>query len=206
MNQTVVNAQPKEPAGEYFAENTLCEYLQHAQFKRLLSQVRTAEEKAGARSIALMSEFAGEGKTFFTSTLALGYASLLKRRVAIVDTVSPRSEAGKKNWAPTQYPLHMDYIGSLHVSDVAPDATDFQIAEYIAALERDYDLVLIDTCSLADSNSHSMDPLIIAHHADAALFVTSRRSLGKEQLLDLRREVKRWDINVLGTVHNEGGR
>lgn len=191
--------------GEYYAEATLYEFLQHAQFKRLLSQVRAAEETAGIRSISIMSEYEGEGKTFFTSVLALGYASLLKRRVAIVDTVTPRGVSRNKNWSPTQYPLHMDYVGSLHINDVSPDATDFQIAEYIAALERDYDLILLDTCALSTSNAYTMDPFIISHHADSALFLTSRRSLGKDQLLRLRREVGRWNIKVLGTVHNEGG-
>jgi Mrp family chromosome partitioning ATPase len=188
---------------EYYAESSLYEYLQHAQFKRLLSQIRSAEEVAGVRSIAIMSEFPREGKTFFTSVLALGYASLLKRRVAIVDTVTPRR---KRDWAPMQYPLHGDFIGSLHVNDVTPDASDFQIGEYIATLERDYDLILLDTCSLAAANEFRMDPFIISSHADAALFLTSKRSLGKDQLIRLRRDVSRWKINVLGTVHNEGAR
>lgn len=191
---------------QYYAESSLYEYLQHAQFKRLLSQVRTAEERAGVRSIALLSEFPREGRTFFTSVLALGYASLLRRRVAIVDTVTPRGKNALKSWAPTQYPLHSDLIGSLHVQDVARDASDFQIAEYITSLERDYDLILLDTCSFQTSNDYTMDPLIIAHHSDSALFLTSKRSLGKDQLLRLRREVNRWQIDILGTVHNEGGR
>jgi hypothetical protein len=64
------------------------DYIKNPEFKRLLNKIALAQEVENFKSIAVLSEFSGEGKTFFISVLALGYAAFLKRRVLIMDTIS----------------------------------------------------------------------------------------------------------------------
>ncbi len=66
----------------------LLDYIRFPEFKRLLSQIHSLQEDRGIKSLAVLSEFPGEGKTFFVSVLALGYAAYLDKRVLIMDTIS----------------------------------------------------------------------------------------------------------------------
>lgn len=66
----------------------LFDYIRCSEFKRLLDQIHTLQETQDLKSLAVLSEFAGEGKTFLISVLALGYASFLRKRVLIMDTIS----------------------------------------------------------------------------------------------------------------------
>ena len=189
---------------EYRAESALYDYLGNADFKRVLSQIHSAVSQQKLRSLAVISTEQGAGKTFFVSVIALGLASLLKQRVAIIETVAPRKGDQSNSWAPALYPMHMDYIGSLSVAECEMEVSDFQIRDYINAFERDYDLVILDTCAIEAANSYSMDPLIIAQQADAALVILSKNCLGKDKLRRMRSELKRWKVKVLGTVYNAG--
>lgn len=76
---------PTRPEG---AREVFFDYIRHPAYKRLLNQVVAAQDKQNVRSVAVLSEFPGEGKTFFVSVLALGFATFLRKRVLIMDTIS----------------------------------------------------------------------------------------------------------------------
>jgi hypothetical protein len=67
--------------------NVLVDYIRLPHYKRLLEKVVTQQEEAGVKSITVMSMYPQEGRTFFISVLALGYALFLRKRVLIMDTV-----------------------------------------------------------------------------------------------------------------------
>jgi len=66
----------------------LLDYIRHPEFKRLLNQVMMAQKEKGFSSVTILSEFPQEGRTFFISALALGYATYLDKKVLIMDTIS----------------------------------------------------------------------------------------------------------------------
>jgi len=66
----------------------LLDYIRHPEFKRLLNQILMAQQEQKFVSMAILSEFPQEGRTFFISALALGYATYLDKKVLIMDTIS----------------------------------------------------------------------------------------------------------------------
>src|SRR5690242_2502539 len=80
--------QKSGPSGPLDFKNALLDYVRYTEFKRLLNQIINAQKRDGFKTLAVLSEHPQEGKTFFVSTLALGFATLLGKRVLIVDTIS----------------------------------------------------------------------------------------------------------------------
>src|SRR5262249_44057334 len=70
------------------AREVLSDYIRDPRFKRLFDQVASAQARGCLKSLAVLSGYPGEGKTFLVSVLALGYATFLRRRVLILDTIS----------------------------------------------------------------------------------------------------------------------
>jgi Mrp family chromosome partitioning ATPase len=87
-NQVVEQALPADARGVLF------DYIKHPDFKRLLNQIVSQQAEQGFRTLSVLSKFPGEGRTFFTAVLALGYSLYLGRKVIIIDTVnSTRSDS-----------------------------------------------------------------------------------------------------------------
>ena len=190
--------------------------------KRLVHQVVSEQTKSEAKSVAIVSEMAREGKSFLSLVLALGYATLLSKRVLIFDAVMQTSgnalyqnrilgledkKEGSASETETSTPAGViDLISTKTEDRIALDSTDFQIGGYINSRKPDYDLIIIDTCALSRASQKNMDPLIIAKQADRTILVTSHRTLDKELLTRINKEFRRWNISLLGTVFNSGAR
>lgn len=84
------------------------------------------------------------------------------------------------------------------------EATDFHIGRFVETHTAEYDLILLDTCSLEVSNGGTIDPLVLARQANAAILVTSPLSLDRTMVEPLKRELKKCRVNLLGTVYNQG--
>ena len=197
--------------------DSLNDFIKHTEVKRLINQILSAQAKSGFRSLAVLSEYPGEGKTFFVAALALAYARLLPSRVLVVNTVvQPRSrglflESILGMHAPVSRqtrglvePGRVDLI-TTHGDDFGPfDSSDFHVASYIEGLASRYDVVLVDTCAMSAAEKENIDPIIVAKHADTSVLVTSPRSLDRSSLNRVKRKLRRYGIRPLGTVYNTG--
>lgn len=70
-----------------YYHHLLDDYISQPGFKRTLGRIAATQAESGFRSLAILSERSGEGKTLFVSALALGYVLYLRKRVLIMDTV-----------------------------------------------------------------------------------------------------------------------
>lgn len=62
-------------------------YIQRPECKRLVRELVTQQEESGARTLALVSQLPGEGRSFMTAAIALSYSQFLLKRVLVIDTV-----------------------------------------------------------------------------------------------------------------------
>jgi Mrp family chromosome partitioning ATPase len=195
------------------------EYVRGVEFKRILSDVGALQHQNRFQSIVLLSRAPGEGKTFFAAVLALGYALFLRRRVLILDTIAQTSTS-----ALTLAPVlsaaggcgeipgggHVDVVTSREFDPggqgpaVKEWGADFAIGEYIESIRGDYDLILVDTCSLEASHSDTLDPIVVGRQTDTAILITSPRTNRREHLRLLGEELRRRDVHLLGTIYNGG--
>jgi Mrp family chromosome partitioning ATPase len=210
------------------------EYIRHPSFKRLLNAISTAQERDRLKSLAVLSYFPGEGKTFFVSVLALGYASFLRKRVLIMDTVSQtRNESfymGTVLGAPEDDPMTtgpsgtIDLVTTRNLHGTVPtaaelhalgpdervddrigyDTADFQIGPFLTGLSPSYDLILLDTCALTEVTKDHLDPIILAQQTDGSLLVTSDASMDRAVVQRVASDLSRAGVKIAGTVFNSG--
>jgi Mrp family chromosome partitioning ATPase len=62
------------------------EFVHYSEFKRILDKVVNVHTKDKVKSIAILSELPGEGKTLLCSSLAIGLSKLLNIKILIVNT------------------------------------------------------------------------------------------------------------------------
>ena len=234
MNSNQNNNQKRLPK-ESNVKEIFFDYIRDPAFKRLLNQIIISQEEENFKSIAVISEYPGEGKTFFISVLALGLASFLKKRVLIMDTISQtRNESfyissvleneqviqdedsddsnrgvidlitTKNLRRQAQQNKFLDYDSKTQSQDEQDDydTADFQIGKFIKSLTPSYDIILLDTCSLSEVTKVHLDPIILAHQADAAILITSKHSIKSDVLTRIKKELKSPNIRLIGTIYN----
>lgn len=199
----------------------LIEYIRAPQFKRLLSEVVARQDESDFRSIAVLSRYQGEGKTFLTGVLALGYAIFLRRRVLILDTIAQEGGGGlflsrllRETVSHPEHESLIEIVSSRSIESPNEDsilpptpglpAIDFGIADFLHRVGIDYDLVIVDTCALESSSAQTLDPVVVARQTDTAIVVTSSRSTEAGALEPLRQILKKSRVDILGTIHNGG--
>ncbi|MCC7440247.1 MAG: hypothetical protein IT285_01355 [Bdellovibrionales bacterium] len=194
----------------------LLEYVRFTEVKRLVHQIHQEQKKRGAKSLAVLSLHPGEGRTFFVSALALGYALLLRKKVLIVDATSQTLNGylfmdrvmgrTEEELAELGGPLLevVDLMSAHNKEGKGGESAEFLIGPVIEAQKDQYDLVLFDTSALERRNKNNMDPVIIASQADASIILHSPSSADREAMFEMRRAVNGWNIDVLGTVFNAG--
>ena len=200
----------------------LYDYIRFTEIKRLIHQLDQERQRNQLKTVAVLSELPGEGKTFLISAIALGFAVLLKKRVLIVDTTSQAKEGnlylerifgnvgGKSRKAAgasafdDEDAQFVDLISPKNETGASTESADFQIGPFVDSYKEDYDLILFDTCAISRANKNNIDPVIIAKHAGAAIQVLSPLSVNMEVLGKIREGIRNWEINLAGTVFNRG--
>jgi Mrp family chromosome partitioning ATPase len=197
----------------------LFDYIRNGDFKRLLGRIRSTIDAEHARSVAVLSNHEGEGKTFLVAAIALGYAILLQKRVLIVNTVLGSGAdslslqslyESELQYAPVNGVARWNRMIDLMSPQEQEhkksqfDTVDFMVGQFLLTFKDQYDLILIDTCALKSAESSMMDPIVIAGQADASIFITSNRSLAREAVKELKTLLEQWQVKVIGSVHNEG--
>lgn len=220
---------PSATAGE--RRDVLYDYIHHPAFKRLLNHVAQRQDEFRVKSLAVISEYPGEGKTFFTSALALGYAAFMQKRVLVVDTVCESREQsyyiGRVTGSPdrrsnknggsieliTSHTIHQEiYLHHSHEPNQQVQrpvtggyySADFQMRDVIVALSPTYDIILVDTCALSNVAKSSFDPIVLAQQVDGVILVNSHKSLEKDAINRLKSELNQSRIKVIGTIFNQG--
>lgn len=191
----------------------LNDFVRGTEVKRLINQIINAQNRNGFRTLVILSEFAGEGKTFFTAAMALSYARYLASNVLIVNTIPQQGQGdallkavvGRHNSSTLKGASgRIDLIAARMDSAGQFDSPDFQIAYYIDKFANNYDLVLIDTCAMSMNTSEYIDPVIVARYADASILITSNRSVERGVARKIVQKLNRYGIKPLGTVYNSG--
>jgi Mrp family chromosome partitioning ATPase len=201
------------------AKGPLFEFIRYTEFKRLLGQISTTLDRDGLKTVAVLSEMPGEGKTFFVSALALGYSLLLNRKVLVVNTTNQpqgrelfhrtifqkESESMARPGEVVAVSRTIDLLSPFQDEDGAiEESSDFQMGQYIRAVQDSYDLVLFDTCAMSTSGSSNMDPIIIARQVDTSILLFSDRSLNRQALPSIKDKLGQWGVRLLGMIYNAG--
>ncbi|HUP58603.1 MAG TPA: hypothetical protein VM598_14185 [Bdellovibrionota bacterium] len=209
-----------ERIGKPEEKSPLFEYIRYTEFKRLLGQITATLDAGKLKTVAVLSEHPGEGKTFFVSALALGYSVLLNKRVLIVNTTSQptnrellhrnvfQKEAETMSQPGQIVPVSrtIDLLSPFHDEEGrVEESSDFQMGQYIRSVQDTYDLVIFDTCAMSASNADHMDPIIIARQVDTSILLFSDRSLSREALPSIRDKLAQWSVRLMGMVYNTGG-
>lgn len=199
-----------------------------AECRYLLHQVHSAQRERDIKSILFLSQFPREGKTFVASVLAKAAVSLLGQRVLIVDTDSSNRSTSHSNPSPERPQTQVEG-GALHVvaakrlrhpnrsehternrtgrnieSVPSANTSDFEVGAYLATARENYDLILIDGCSLRAVDRNDFHPWILARYSDSIIVVISPASSDRDALAALKQEVSYHHEHPLGFVFNQG--
>lgn len=210
------------------------EALLFAECRHLIHQIRSAQHELNIRSILLISQLPGEGKTILTSILAEASAKLFGDRVLIVDTASSSSTDSYARYhlnssevtgpeirerAPRQImvvaakgpPWSMPpdtkeaEVGSNAQPYPARAPSEFEVGAYLNQNRNSYDLILIDSCALRPLDGQTLHPAILASFSDAVIVVLSPASVERKRLAWMKGALSQHQIKPLGFVFNQGG-
>jgi Mrp family chromosome partitioning ATPase len=191
----------------------LSEFVRGTEVKRLINQIINAQNRNNFRTLVVLSEFSGEGKTFFTAAMALSYARFLANSVLIVNTIPQQGQGdtllraivGRHSSSTIKGANGRIDLITARTDGVGKfDSPDFQVAYYIDRFANNYDLVLIDTCAMSMNDSKYIDPVIVARYAEASVLITSNRSVERTTARRIVQKLNRYGIRPLGTVYNSG--
>jgi Mrp family chromosome partitioning ATPase len=191
--------------------------------RTILTWTSVSQPEGRHRALLIASAEAGEGKTELTINLARVLAST-GYRVLVVDADLDRSALstalGIQASAPDDHAMVLrTELGAATLVKPQPrlgfdvlrcmlddPATSFALGPVImrrvlATLKEEYDLVLIDTSAI----TQSQDAVVIGEFADAAIFVVRARKTSRRvarAALDMLRSAQ---VNVIGTVMTFAG-
>lgn len=193
--------------------------IKYAEFKRIFEQIISYGEKYPFKTICILSQEVGEGKTLFSSLFAYSFCNLLKKKVLIIDTqtrVNSRShvldnifeveDLDHKLFQPkTSFQLGVDII---HLSsgheDNKENNSEYVIQYIIDKFSSQYDLVIVDTCAISLRNQNNFDPIVISNRLDTTLYITSSKSLESNFIVELKEKIKLNPRYCLGVIYNRG--
>ncbi|MGB3723600.1 MAG: polysaccharide biosynthesis tyrosine autokinase [Pacificimonas sp.] len=185
-------------------------------FRSLRTALHIGRSEQVVRSLALCSPLAGEGKTTTSMCLAWSMA-MAKRKVVVIDCDHRRATLsrsmlqdmdvglvevlkGEADWRSAL--IGGPIAGSFILPQKAPGRDDLdlmisqRLAELIAELSEEFDLVILDTPPvLPVAETRAM-----AAMTDAALLVVKWRKTKRETALQALEELRRGEANIAGVV------
>ncbi len=203
--------------GQYLHE-AFGDYIRGTDCKRLLNQILTAQEKEHFKTVAILSMYPEEGKTFLSMVVAFSYATMLGKRVLLVDVVNQTHsrtlyletllERGSQS-DPSEETINgrkpvFDFLTTRSDQTNHIESVDFQIGSYIDKLRPSYDLILLDTCAFQGAGKLNIDPSVVARNVDRAILLMSQQSMNDQSLKDIGNKLKAWKVKLLGVVYNGG--
>lgn len=102
--------------------------------------------------------------------------------------------------------LYQDLVGdeALMAAATGTATMDFHLRYLLQSLRSNYDLILIDCCSISAALKGTIDPMILAQQSDGAILITSFQTLERNSLIALKKQLKSSQVELIGTVFNPG--
>lgn len=180
-------------------------YIRHADFKRLLNALVRARARAPFKSISILSEFPGEGRSFITAVLALGFSRFLGMKTLILDTHGSSQALFERLITETHHARSRapELCSREQLQSSSHKTTgDFRLSSFLNDLYGRHDIIVIDSAPLSLAQTAEFDPVIVATQSHTALLVTSPRSLDREVCSRVRDELLQSEISLIGTIYN----
>jgi Mrp family chromosome partitioning ATPase len=186
------------------------EYSNYSEIKQLIDNVHfTKSLKNECKTIAVISQISGEGKSFFTAVLAYTFAKFLNNKVLIIDTVTEDGIFDKaKKSAIDKGLLDVEVISSqfenidlLHL--YKSRYNEYQLSSIIEDFKSEYSMIFFDTCAFSLKNLNNLDPFVIARRCDNPILVMSKVTSSKRSMAKVKSILSQQDIKLLGVVYNE---
>lgn len=189
------------------------EYLNFAEIKHLVDELAVKLETKKLKTITLLSEFAGEGKSFFSLTLAAAYGKFYNKKVLVLDTSHQKDTfayfvKGADDFKDTIIKKSVfKNVDLAHVYDfpnTSSDMIDYQLDGILQELYNQYDLIVIDTNAYAIANRHNIHPLVVARRTDGSILLTSGVSSYMFHQKRYQNDLNQSHVKLIGVIYNEG--
>lgn len=204
---------PKFFIDDPMAPTYLNEYINYSEIKQVIDNIHTEVKKQKIKTIAVLSEFNEEGKSFFTATLCIAYSKFYNEKVLLIDSSDRNNYAGfidpeAKNLNDsiirrTIFP-HFDVVNIKDFPRQNSEISEYQIDIMAKEFSDDYSLVMIDTTAFGSRNRNNAHPLVIAKRCDSSILIVSEISSSKKELDRFQISLKESQVKLLGVIYNEG--
>jgi Mrp family chromosome partitioning ATPase len=190
-------------------------FIQYTEIKNLLDRLLLLQETEKFHSLAVLSEFDGEGKTFVAAALAVAYTERLKRKVLIVDTTTPRqlhlpvsAKTRKKSELLGELLEEAEQVDVISLSEWSGmkshgNADEYQIKKLFAQIATQYSLILVDTSSLSRRNRNNFNPVLIARQCDASILISARSEIAPAISEEHKNNIVNSHVKLIGMIHNQ---
>lgn len=205
---------PKLDLKSPLAPLLLVEYIKYAELKELIDNIHSLVKENKYKTIATLSEFNNEGKSFFTLTLALGFTKFFRDKILIIDSsientmydhfIDPNLESTKTNGPKSSIFHNLDIAIIRNFTSQYGELTEYEISVLAKEYAEEYSIVIIDTVCYGARNKNNNHPLVLAKRCDASILVMSSTPTQKRDLEHLQNSIKESNINLIGLVYNEG--
>lgn len=189
------------------------EYVNYSEIKQTADQIQSLVEKQNIKTLAILSEFSLEGKSFFAASLCVAFAKFYNYKVLLIDTSTVKdsfksflldeSEQNDKIVKKTFFP-NFDVANIKDFPRNRGEITEYQIDAIAKDYAEDYQLVIIDTTAFGVRNKNNAHPMVIARRCDSSILVVSDISSKSKELDKFQLSLKDSHLSLLGVVYNDG--
>ena len=188
-------------------------------FRSLRNSIRFASLDKQLKSFVVTSSVIGEGKTFFTSNIAISLVTEGKkiliidgdlRRPSLHSQFQKSNEKGLTNYlagdvdiADIQVQTHIDGLTIIPTGPIPPDPVRIvesnKMHYFISDMLGKYDIVIIDAPPVIPVT----DAIVFGHYVDGVVVVIESGRVSKTMFSDTTENIKKANINILGIVLNK---
>lgn len=213
FNKTKEKLVKKFPLQSPSSARYINEYVNFAEIKHLVDELAVKIEIKKLKTITLLSEFSGEGKSFFSLVMAAAYGKFYNKKILILDTSFNRDTfayfvKGDEDFQDKVIKKTVfKNVDLAHVYDFPNtnnEIIDYQLDSLIQDLYAQYDLIIVDTNAYAVANRHNIHPLVVARRSDGAILLTSGVSSYMFHQKRYEKDINQSHIKLIGVIHNEG--
>lgn len=196
------------------------EYINYSEIKQAIDNIHTQVKEQDIKTLAVLSEFNEEGKSFFTATLCVAYSKFYNEKVLLIDTSTVKNNFStlinhdSKNISNTKNAddtivkktvfSNFDVVNIRDFPRQNGDISEYQIDIMAKEFSEDYSLVVIDTTAFGSRNRNNAHPIVIAKRCDSSILIVSEISSAKKELDRYQLSLKESQVKLLGVIYNEG--
>lgn len=205
---------PKFHMEDPMAPTYLNEYINYSEIKQVIDNIHIQVKEQKIKTMAVLSEFNEEGKSFFTATLCIAYSKFYNEKVLLIDTSTIKNnyagfidpEGKNQNDTMIKHTIfpNFDVVNIKDFPHQNGEISEYQIDIMAKEFSDDYSLVLIDTTAFGTRNRNNAHPLVIAKRCDSSILIVSEITSSKKELDRFQISLKESQVKLLGVIYNEG--